>query len=289
MNKLINLGFVNSAYATLINGDLSIEITANRFSRNILYAFVVINEPELSDWHVRYIGHSRKTFENRMYGYELGNGVAVNNRIHNELIELLQNGREVVVYCLPDIFNMNLHGLHIDISAGLEYALIDYYCTYNFENNHPPLQNIAGNRNYNAPLETVQQLINVEQTEEEMQYVPIVIQFPVYNILSQFNQDLSKSTYWDSTNINVPVRLTNYFSNHDDTTTLSIVEGGNLINQFTLRINRTANSNGAPRFYISGDDGIWFQNWKHNRFTQNDQIQFNIIEQNHIAIIRDNQ
>ena len=179
---------------------------------------------------------------------------------------------------------MNLHNLHIDIAAGLEYSLIEYYCNYNSQNQHPSLLNIAGNRNYTSRSTNIPELQNIEENEEELQYLPELTTFPPYTILCQFSQNLM-STYWNNAYINIPNRFSEYFTNHGDVTTLSIVRNNILIRQFTLSINRNATINGSPRFYITGEDGHWFQNWKHSNYTENGTITFNIISQNNILIL----
>lgn len=285
MNKLIDLGFNESANCLIVNDNqLSIEISENRFSRNVLYAFVICDVSEISDWKVRYIGHTRKTFANRMYGYQMGNGIAVNNRVHNDILENLRKGKRVVVYCLPDLFNMSLHDLHIDVSAGLEYSLIDYYCNFNQINNHPALLNIAGNSNYTSLNANRQELIVIESGEEETQYIQEETSFPAYNVMGQFHQTLAK-TYWNSPYINIPKNLSNYFTEHGDSTTLTILQNDNIVRQFSLIINRNATENGSPRFYFPGEDGRWFQQWKRSSYRENDTITFSILGNNTLAII----
>lgn len=284
MEKLLSLGFIESAYIEL-NGDLPlIRIINNEHSRNILYAFVVVIGEDSSQWMVRYIGHSRKTLRNRMYGYQLGGGVAVNNRIHNELKDRCRNGERMVVYCLPDIFSMSMHGLHIDVSAGLEYALIDYYRMHNQEMNHPPLQNIAGNSGYQTQNTIdLARIEHAEVVEEEGLYVQEPINLPAYEVLDQFTQNLA-TTYWRDPFINIPRRLSQYFGNHNETTSLTIAQNGQILRQFTLQINRQAVSNGSPRFYIPGQDGNWFQNWKHENFEFNADLIIKIIGHNELLI-----
>lgn len=284
MNKLIDLGFKESANCQIVNDNqLSIEISENRFSRNVLYAFVICDGIEITDWKVRYIGHTRKTFANRMYGYQMGNGIAVNNRVHNDIKAYLSAGKRVIVYCLPDLFNMSLHDLHIDISAGLEYSLIDFYCNFNHANNHPALLNIAGNSNYTSTTANRQELIVIESVEEESQYLQEEISFPAYNVVGQFNQILGK-TYWNYPYINIPKNLSHYFTGHGDSVTLTILKNNNIVRQFTLIINRNATENGSPRFYFPGEDGRWFQQWKQSNYSENDTISFSILGNNAIAI-----
>ena len=284
MQKLLDLGFTPSANVTRENGQLKIIINENRFSRNILYAFIVARGNDQSEWLVRYIGHSRKTFENRMYGYQQGNGRGVNNRIYRELNDRYSQGENVQVYCLPDIFNMELHELSLDVAAGLEYALIDYYRNYNLENGHPPLQNIAGNINYVSQEPAhLQELEQEEANEENNQYIQAVSTVSPYQVLGTFNQTLSK-TYWDGPYINIPKNLSGLFGQHGETAVITIVNGELIEQQFSALVNRNAVANGAPRFYIPGADGRLFQAWKRQHFEIGDNIEMKIIGENQILI-----
>lgn len=289
MQKLLDLGFILSANVEINNGQLNIIINENRFSRNILYAFVIANENDYQNWIVRYIGHSRKTFENRMYGYQQGNGNGVNNRINRELNDRCIRGERVLVYCLPDIFNISLHELSLDVAAGLEYALIDYYRSHNAENGHAPLQNIAGNINYIEYGQVQQQALEIaEANEENHQYIqePTVVR--PYEVLATFHQTLSQ-TYWNGPYINIPANHNHLFGQHGETATTTIVNGETIEQQLNLLINRNANANGTPRFYIPGADGHWFQAWKHEHFTMGDNIEMLIIGENQILIKTPNQ
>ena len=284
MDKLLNLGFRESARAEIINNQFQITISRNEYSRNILYVFVVKRGDDISNWHIRYIGHSRKSFRNRMYGYQQGNGQAVNNRIHIEMRERCINGEEVIVYCLPDLFNMQLHDLHLDVAAGLEYSLINYYVTYNVENNHPSLQNIAGNPNYNFQgIPNVNQVLDADRNEEEQEYLNNQIPPQNLPVIESFNQVLGV-TYWRHPFINIPTRLSKYFGETGETVEISVFVNETRTLLFTATTNREANTNSSPRLYLPGDDGHNFQDWKHSNFNQGDAIPFQITGLNQLTI-----
>lgn len=106
MQMLIDLGFEDSA--TVIprrdnqNAIVGIEININKYqlTTNILYAVVFGNAAEEPDaWQVRYIGHARKEFRNRMNGYQApGNTAAVNQRVNNTIqTHLATAGQTVTV------------------------------------------------------------------------------------------------------------------------------------------------------------------------------------------------
>jgi hypothetical protein len=284
MDKLLNLGFRESARAEIINNQFQITISRNEYSRNILYVFVIKSGDDISNWHIRYIGHSRKSFRNRMYGYQQGNGQAVNNRIHIEMRERCINGEEVIVYCLPDLFNMQLHDLHIDVAAGLEYSLINYYVTYNVEYNHPSLQNIAGNPNYNLQgIPNVNQVLVADRNEEEQEYLNNQVHPGNLPVIDSFNQVLGV-TYWNHPFINIPTQLSNYFGETGETVEISVFVNETRTLLFTATINREANTNNSPRLYMPGDDGHNFQDWKRSNFNQGDSIPFQITGVNQLTI-----
>jgi hypothetical protein len=284
MNQLLTLGFIESATAEINDNNFRININKNEFASNILYAFVVVNTDDISNWLVRYIGHSRKSFSNRMYGYQQGNGKAVNNRIHIEMSNRCRNGEKVLVYCLCDVFNIQMHGLHVDLAAGLEYSLIEYYSDYNSTNNHPPLQNIAGNPNRNLANIESTELELIENNEEEQIYTAQLDNETNLHPIHTFNQSLS-TTYWNFPIINVPSHANNFFGVNGETAIFTIYQNSNLIYQFQLIINRTANSNGSVRFYIPGNFGMLFQNWKHVNYELGGVIKYDILGQNNFAII----
>jgi len=285
MEKLIELGFKQSATVKFENDDLIIKIENNEHSTNLLYAFVLVSGDEIENWHVRYIGHTRKSFKNRMYGYQQGNGKAVNNRIHNELKSNCSEGNKMIVYTLSNTVQLNLHSLFIDVAAGLEYSLIDYYQEFNEINNHPPLQNIAGNKKYVLMNIVDDENLELEEKiEEDKQYTNESISYVEQEVLASFEQSLSRPTYWNFSFINIPTIHQELFGDSNEEVTLSIIENNLIIKEFSLQINRTANTTGTPRLYIPGIDGQWYQDWKHNNYDRNGSILFKIIGRNRMII-----
>ena len=148
MQKLIDLGFKQAATITQDGlGGIQINVTQLANATNILYAFITRqNKDDVDHWRVLYIGHSRKTFANRMSGYQYGNGARTNNRVHNAVRDHLNTeGNQVEVHVFADRLAASIQGLPLDMPAGLEYALISWYRDYNSANKHPRLLNKAGN------------------------------------------------------------------------------------------------------------------------------------------------
>ncbi len=268
MEKIFELGFTLSADFILNENILINNIFHNNNSANILYVFANISSTNEEENFVFYIGHTRTTFSNRMRGYRLGNGQNTNNRIHSYIREQLQLGKLIKVYVLNNIYNLNIRELEIDIAAGLEYSLINYYANFNLNNNFPSLLNIAGNSN------------NI--TIEAQNNIPEEIEMEELN--ENFSYNLNLNTYWNTPNINIPLNLEQFFGEHNEEVIIEFYQNDNLVNRFNELINRNATQNGSPRIYIRGQNGRWFMNWKHEFFNQNSIINIKITDRNKLQI-----
>ena len=279
MNKLIELGFEQVGFTTLKNGKLEIEISRNELAKNILYAFVHEKGEDEIDWQVVYIGHTRKSLKNRMVGYRLGNGQATNNRVHNHLKSELEKGSRHYVYVLHDKINLNIHSIEVDLAAGLEYSLIQYYSDYNFSLGHVNLFNIAGNKN-NPQNENVE-VVFTELQEESIDYP--VDENQENRVVLKFDYSLGK-TYWNQPYLNIPARFEGLFGMHGDVVAVDFFHGGDLIRQLEVVINRTAVNNSAPRLYFPTRNGVdFFQDWKHGNLMEGDTIAVTIVGRNHLS------
>ena len=277
MDKLLALGFKKSALAHYTGNGFTFEYQQNENSLNILYALVFLNHANDEYPQVRYIGHTRKSFRNRMYGYQLGNGQQVNNRIHIAITHQLQNDRMVHVYCMPNHFNMSMHDLEVDVAAGLEYSLIRYYSNLNNQLQHPPLLNIAGNPRREARIDIDE---NDELIAEEINYNGDAIQI---NDNASFDYTLNK-TYWRLPVINIPVEFQQRFGEHQTAAQVDLVQPDGIILSYQAAISRTANVNGTPRLYLPRPQGDSFQEWKHATYKEGDVIVATIINQNHLRL-----
>lgn len=281
MDQLIKLGFTESAQITF-ETELKINFLKNEAATNILYAFVLVDSENISDWKVLYIGHTRKTFKNRMYGYQRGNGNGVNNRLHNVVKSYLKiQNKEVKIYCLTDQLNLLVQNIELDLAAGLEYSLISYYADYNSQQGHPELINIAGNKNYKiSNVKELEELAKLEKEEEEESYC---LQNPPEQTLKNktFSYSLNK-TYWESPFLNIPSNLSEYFGDNGDTAVFHFYKNKSLVKSIPVIINRNAVKNGSPRFYLNGIDGKWFQEWKHLNFEKGENINVSVISENNL-------
>ncbi len=258
MDQLNKLGFIESAYLTF-QTELKINIIRNEDATNILYAFILADQEDIADWKVLYIGHTRKSFKNRMYGYQRGNGKGVNNRLHELVKSYVKDQNKVVkVYCFIDNLNLVVQDIQLDLAAGLEYSLINYYADYNAQYGHPALINIAGNKNHSSSnIEALEDLIRTEKVEEDINYGP-QDEPDLYTPPKTFSYSLNK-TYWENPYLNIPAKFSDCFGENGETAVLNFYSNNNLIKSITVLINRNAVKNGSPRFYLSGIDGKWFQ------------------------------
>ncbi|WP_291401089.1 hypothetical protein [Daejeonella sp.] len=282
MDQLIKLGFTESAQITF-ETEFKINFLKNEAATNILYAFVLVDSENISDWKVLYIGHTRKTFKNRMYGYQRGNGNGVNNRLHNVVKSYLKiQNKQVKIYCLTDQLNLLVQSIELDLAAGLEYSLISYYVDYNSEQGYPELINIAGNKNYkSSSVKELEELVKLEKEEEEESYT--AQDQPEHTLKNKtFSYCLNK-TYWESPFLNIPSNLSEYFGDNGDTAVFHFYKNKNLVKSIPVIINRNAVKNGSPRFYLNGIDGKWFQDWKHLNFEKGENTNVSIISKNNLV------
>ncbi len=306
MDKLIELGFEPAANVTHRNqrGQCSISITIHKFeaATNILYAIIFHSADKEDDIplksEVRYIGHTRKTFRNRMNGYQSGCGTAVNHRVHESMMEHLSNGGAVGVMVLPDRHGLQMQGLHLDIAAGLEYALIDYYCRFNRDHNHGPLLNIAGNaclkKHDREVVEEDSKAAQEELLEENADYLGPPHGQPVRaqaqgpagdcrTLPCSFTFELTEKTYWPKPVFNVPVRCEHHFGPHGDVVQIELAGQGPA--NMEVLIDRNANQvTHAPRIYFGGPNTEVYEQWKQANHTVGQEVTVEVIGRNSIRL-----
>jgi len=287
MEKILSLGFIPSASVSEIKNTENWEfcIKENRTATNILYVIVFWSEDESEK--VAYIGHSRKTLEDRLYGYKLGHGKSVNNRVHKAIKSHLNNYGSISVYCLPNTHQMTLQNIPVDLAAGLEYGLIAFYAAYNKEYNHPPLLNIAGNPDWRQTNESTQdeeEALRQERAENYEVNPPPPSGIDI-KAVETFTITLTEKTYWPVCMLNIIKQLDGYFGQHGGTVDVRLL--GIAIPQVLIQatINRTANQNGTPRLLFQSKNGTAYRQWKENYHSVGDVIKISILEKNYISII----
>lgn len=118
VDRLLAMGFRQAADWRLEPSGLECLFQEHASAQKILYAFV-------SDRTVLYVGKTVKTLKQRMYGYRRPVPTQSTNIKGNRLIlELLNAGRTVEVYALPDHGLLYYGGFHINLAAGLEDSLV---------------------------------------------------------------------------------------------------------------------------------------------------------------------
>jgi len=118
MERLLNTGFRKvgewKAHREIISPDL-LELSN---ASNILYAFI-------SNGEVLYVGKTTQSLKKRMYGYQKpGPTQYTNIKVNKLLLELLENGKCVDIYALPDDGLHHIGDFHLNLAAGLEDSII---------------------------------------------------------------------------------------------------------------------------------------------------------------------
>jgi hypothetical protein len=112
------LGFEESGYWFLENGEIDFKLTKSQEETNILYAFV-------SSDKVMYIGKSVQSLYKRMYLYKkCGPSQHTNIRNHARIKACLEKGQIIRIFTFVQKDPMEYRGVPINIGAGLEDNLI---------------------------------------------------------------------------------------------------------------------------------------------------------------------
>jgi hypothetical protein len=309
MDKLIELGFEDAALATWRDPDIrdaiTIDIKKHSAASNILYA-VIFHSSEIEDdipvkSEVVYIGHTRKTFRNRMNGYQAGCGTAVNNRIHLAIKKHFSLNGTVSVMVLPDRHGLQMNGIHLDVAAGLEYALIDFYCHYNRKHGHRELFNIAGNT-CGKKVGKAGQLVEEEAPEKAAEELkeenadypePSVVEGDRSSMRAlsedcqvlpcEFSFNLTEKTYWPKPVFNVPVKCDKHIGPHGDTIQVELVGQSEAF--LEVVVDRNANQiTHSPRVYFGGPNREAYDQWKKANHIVGDPVTVVVIGHNSIQM-----
>jgi hypothetical protein len=277
VQKIIDLGFTKAAEFRLNNGALECAIHLHADASPCMYALIECPAETDDDEalnRVFYIGHTRRTFKERMDDYKRGHGQAVNNRVHNHIRTRMHAGARVESWIWIDALSLQVRDLRVDVAAGLEYDLINYYRAYNQEHNHPRLLNVAGN----GPMETI------EMDAEEIPAPAIGQTAEPANAVGSFRITLGK-TYWEYPVFNIPLEQQQFFGEDNHQIRIDFVSNDTLVRSLEENINRKANPNRTPRIYIHGEDGRWYREWLHNNFQEEANVPVEILGPNHLRFI----
>jgi hypothetical protein len=250
MKKLIELGFKKVGKWSFEKGIFKFELNDNYTNKNILYSFVIDND-------IKYIGKSIKTISQRLNGYRKPNiSQRTNFRLNNLIIEKLKTGKKVEIYLFVDNSNLSYRGKEINLSAGLEDNLIADFL--------PEWNQLGKSR---KPTE-IKKIIKIETKEKIME--------------KEYNEEIIVKigeAYYNQRFFNIRKKYSELFAkNHLEP--IKIQLGENIEKIIIGKINRTANSTGAPRIMA----GVEYKNWVQKNFKMGDMFKVEIIEKDLIKL-----
>ena len=118
MKRLLHIGFQFSGRWLRSKSGIECRIEENGDKKNILYSFI-------SEEEILYVGKTTRTLKKRMYGYQNpGPTQTTNTKGNQNIMNLLDSGREVEIYALPDNGLLHFGVFHVNLAAGLEDSII---------------------------------------------------------------------------------------------------------------------------------------------------------------------
>ncbi len=118
LNKSIQIGFKKVGFWTLSGETISLHIDEESASKNVLYSFVIDDEP-------KYVGKTTQALKKRMYSYEKPDPTQSTNIKNNHLIkDALKENSKVELFVLPDHGLLHFGEFHINLAAGLEDSIV---------------------------------------------------------------------------------------------------------------------------------------------------------------------
>lgn len=231
IQELIQLEFIEIGEWGLDGESLKI-VNFNNYKpllehKNILYAFV--SEKEISE--VVYIGKTTKGAGVRLAQYKTGSGQATNNRIHQNIKDLIKNGFKVKILILVDLQPLQWGGFNLNVAAGLEDDLI-LKLRPEWNNTHGLAKTTL------AELEDSLPVNNNQYFGSE--------NFDLNRVIGFFNWKLGQ-TYYNTGYMNPGVSVDDCFGKAGEIVELQFENGPS----FTSLINRSANRNGTVRLHFN--------------------------------------
>ncbi len=118
LSRILESGFVKVGRWEIHEGKLMCNLVKEQTSFNVLYAYIVDDE-------VLYVGKTTIRLKDRMYQYQNPDRRQKTNLRVNELLsKAVSDGREIKVFALPDPGDMDYHGFHLNLAAGIEDSVI---------------------------------------------------------------------------------------------------------------------------------------------------------------------
>lgn len=117
LDKLVSIGFKQVGEWVIENEKLLPKLLAEKESENVLYCFVVNQQP-------MYIGKTTQPLKKRLYGYQNpGKTQFTNIRNNARILDELSRSNAVDIYVLPDNGLLHFGVFHLNLAAGLEDSI----------------------------------------------------------------------------------------------------------------------------------------------------------------------
>ena len=118
LDRLEVIGFRECGRWRLDGSRIRIDLHAHQGDVNVLYSFVSEGVP-------LYVGKTIQSLKARMSGYaNPGPTQSTNIKANANIRGLLSEGKEVLVYALPDNGLLRYGGFHVNLAAGLEDSIV---------------------------------------------------------------------------------------------------------------------------------------------------------------------
>lgn len=264
MERIIDIGFQKVGCWKLKEEQVDFELWSHENTNNVLYAFVC-------DGKVMYVGKTTQTLKRRMYSYfRPGKTQSTNIKNRKNILALLEIGKDVDIFALPDSGLHNYGGFHVNLAAGLEDSLI-----------------ASLNPSWNGVQRKINDLSGHSKEESSSTTRPVVYEeFPIAqkkpaetnstDVNLKFQFQLHK-TYYNQGFFNVPVAFMDAFGNDHERIEISCGKHATLIDG---HINRSVNKTNSPRIMGGSQLAHWFKNSKN----LDDQIEVTVITPNSINL-----
>ena len=222
MNRLIEIGFKCVGHWKLDNGRPVCELTSQKETPNVLYAFV-------SNGEIKYIGKTTQSIKGRMTSYQNPGPTQSTNIKNNKNIKnLLESGASVDIFILPDTGLLHYGSFHINLAAGLEDSLISDIS--------PPWNGKHSEKKSVRPASVAETPSRKPDTAPDQS-----IKTNLNNTTFQFKV---RTTYFEQGFFNVPVKYTQAFGSDGEGIKIYCGKRQDLVQG---HINRSVNTNNTPR------------------------------------------
>ena len=265
MKDLKNIGFEHVGRWHCSESGLQLSLERLRDAAPALYAFVLCDE-------VMYVGKTKRTLGDRLYGYLKGTGTQRTNiRIRNNILEALRDAESVDILGFQDPKPEFYGRFRINLPAALENDIIAQL--------DPPWngRRDKGRTSWDnaGPKEEKAHGPSLSQ-ESPKPRSSLKAKVPEGGLRSSFIVTIGK-TYLRQGFFNVPVDYERYFAGDGAIVAIYLL---GVISPVHGKLNRNANANDTPR--VMG--GAKLRNWLQRRVRTGDQMRVVIHGPKHIKV-----